>query len=149
MRKHAANGLVEAPEGKYRGWKIYFCVLCCRWNLKFGIFMLSFGRQHQRIALNWVPQVQHHYFSSFNQSDHCFLALSLLVQSSLLKLPIISMREHFNMVIIISICFCVLFLKISIEKLWIKCPMYSVIQTIQGNMKRRKWCWPQSGWLLK
>ena len=26
-------------------------------------------------------------FSSFNQSDHCFLALSLALQSSLLKLP--------------------------------------------------------------
>ena len=33
------------------------------------------------------PHVHHDYFSSFNQSDHCFLALSLplLLPSSLLK----------------------------------------------------------------
>ena len=29
-------------------------------------------------VLKYVPHVQHDYFSSFNQSDHCFLALSLL-----------------------------------------------------------------------
>ena len=43
---------------------------------------MSFGRLHQRIVLKCVPHVQHDYFSSFNQSDHCFL------DSSLLKLPI-------------------------------------------------------------
>ena len=31
--------------------------------------------------------VQHDYISSFNQSDHCFLASSLPLSSSLLKLP--------------------------------------------------------------
>ena len=32
--------------------------------------------------------MQQDYFSSFNQSDHCFLALSMPLPSSLLKLPI-------------------------------------------------------------
>ena len=50
--------------------------------------MLSFGRLRQRI-LKCVPHVQHDYSSSFNQSDHCFLASSLPLPSSLLKLPII------------------------------------------------------------
>ena len=35
-----------------------------------------------------MPHVQQDYFSSFNQSDHCFLALSMPLPSSLLKLPI-------------------------------------------------------------
>ena len=33
-----------------------------------------------------VPHVQHDYFPSFSQSDHCFLASSLQLPSSLLKL---------------------------------------------------------------
>ena len=41
----------------------------CRKNLKFGNFTLSFGRLRQRMH---VLHVQHDYFSSFNQSDHCF-----------------------------------------------------------------------------
>ena len=49
----------------------------CRLNLKSGNFKLSFGRLCQRIGLKCVPHVQHDYFSSFNQSDHCFLASSL------------------------------------------------------------------------
>ena len=40
------------------------------------------------MLLKCVPHVQHDYFSSFNQSDHCFLVLSLPLLSSLLKLPI-------------------------------------------------------------
>ena len=48
--------------------------------------MLSFSRLRLRIILNSVPHVQHVYFSSFNQSDHCVLALSLPLPSSLLKL---------------------------------------------------------------
>ena len=40
--------------------------------------MLSFGKLRQRIVLKCVPHVQHDYFSSFNQSHHCFLASSLL-----------------------------------------------------------------------
>ena len=34
-----------------------------------------------------VPHEQHDYFSSFNQSDHCFLVSSLPLPSSLRKLP--------------------------------------------------------------
>ena len=48
------------------------------------------------MLLKCVPRVQHDYFSSFNQSDHCLLVLSLLLPSSLLKLPIdFKFREHF------------------------------------------------------
>ena len=56
-----------------------FTVMCSRFgqNLKLGNFTLSFGRLRQRIVLKCVPHVQHDYFSSFNQSDHCFLASSL------------------------------------------------------------------------
>ena len=41
-----------------------------------------------RIMLKCVPHAQHDYFSSFNQSDHFFLELLLLLPSSLLKLSI-------------------------------------------------------------
>ena len=51
-------------------------------------FTLSFGRLRQRMLLNCVPHGQHDYFSSFNQSDHCFLASALPLPSSFLKLPI-------------------------------------------------------------
>ena len=65
-----------------------FTVVCsrCRENLTFGNFTLSFGRWRQRIVLKCVPHVQHYQFSSFNQSDHCFLASSLPLPSSLLRL---------------------------------------------------------------
>ena len=53
----------------------------------YGNFTLSFGRLRQTIVLKCVPHVQHDYFSSSNQSDHCFLALSLSLPSSLLKRP--------------------------------------------------------------
>ena len=55
----------------------------------YGNFTLSFGRLRQTIVLKCVPHVQHDYFSSSNQSDHCFLALSLPLPlpSSLLKRP--------------------------------------------------------------
>ena len=44
---------------------------------KFRNFTLSFGRLRQRIVLKCVSHVLYDYFSSFNQSDHCFLALPL------------------------------------------------------------------------
>ena len=44
---------------------------------------MSFGRLRQRILLKCVPHVQHDYFSSFNQSEHCFLASSLPLQLKL------------------------------------------------------------------
>ena len=55
---------------------------------KFGNFTLSFGRLGQRIELNCGLHVQHDYFSSFNQLEHCFQASSLPLPSALLKLPI-------------------------------------------------------------
>ena len=61
-------------------------------NLKFGNFILSFGRLRQRIQLKCVPHMQHDYSSSFNQSYHCFLASSLRLPSSLIKLPIAKTR---------------------------------------------------------
>ena len=45
-------------------------------------------------VLNYVQHVQHDYFSSFNQSDHCFAALSLPLLSSLLKLPNLNFMEQ-------------------------------------------------------
>ena len=55
----------------------------CRQNLKYDNFTASFGRLHQKIAPKSVP---HHYFSSFNQSNHWFMALRLPL--SFIKLPI-------------------------------------------------------------
>ena len=50
--------------------------LRCRQNLKYENFTSSFGRLRQNIATDSVPHVQHDYFSSFNQSNHGFVALS-------------------------------------------------------------------------
>ena len=57
---------------------------CCE-NLKNANFTSSLERQ--KFAPKSVPHVQLDYFSSFNQSNHSFVALSLL--SSLLKLSCI------------------------------------------------------------
>ena len=54
-----------------------------------GNFTLSFGRLRQIITLKCVPHMQHDYFSSFNQSDHFYLALLLQWPLSLLDLPVI------------------------------------------------------------
>ena len=59
----------------------------CRQNLKYENFTSSFGRLRQNIAPKSVPHVQHDYFFSFNQSNHWFVASSLTLQSSNLKLP--------------------------------------------------------------
>ena len=56
-------------------------------NVKFGNFSLLFEGIRQRMLLKCVSHVQHDYISSFIQSDHCFLALSLPLLSSLIKLP--------------------------------------------------------------
>ena len=62
-----------------------FTVACssCRSSLKSENFVLLFGRLRQRILLMCVPYVQHDYFSSFIQSESCFLPL-------LLPLPLLS-----------------------------------------------------------
>ena len=49
----------------------------CRQNLKYENFSSSFGRLRQNIAPKSVPHVLHDYFSSFNESNHWFVALSL------------------------------------------------------------------------
>ena len=56
-------------------------------NVKFGNFTLLFEGKGQRILLKCV----HDYISSFIQSGHCFLALSLPLLSALIKLPNCSM----------------------------------------------------------
>ena len=43
---------------------------CCGHNLKHENFTSSFGRLRQKIIPESVPQVQHDYFSSFNQLNH-------------------------------------------------------------------------------
>ena len=65
----------------------------CRQNLKYENFTSSFGRLRQNIATKSVPHVQHDCFSSFNQSNHWFVVLSLTLPSSNLKLPIIILKE--------------------------------------------------------
>ena len=66
---------------------LLLCVHVVVKTLNLEIFTLSFGRLRQTIVLKCVLHVQHDYFSSFNQSDHCFLASSLWLPSSPLKLP--------------------------------------------------------------
>ena len=61
--------------------------LRCRLNLKYENFTSSFGWLRQNIAPKSVPHVQHDYFSSFNQSNHWFVALPLPLPSSNLKFP--------------------------------------------------------------
>ena len=59
----------------------------CRLNLKYENFTSSFGRLRQNIAPKSVQRVQHDYFSSFSQSNHWFLALSLRSPTFSLYLP--------------------------------------------------------------
>ena len=81
----------ERRWSKYREWKIYcfVCTLSLTENLTFGTdFALPFCGLRQRIVPNYVAHVQQDSFSSFNQSNHCFLA-SLPMVSSLPTLPIL------------------------------------------------------------
>ena len=64
----------------------------CRENLKNKIFGSSFARHRKKITPKSVPHGQHDIFSSFNQSNHWFVAFSLL--SSFLKLPSVSQVFH-------------------------------------------------------
>ena len=66
---------------------LLLCVYVVVKTLNLDIVTFLFGRLRQRIVLKCVPHVQHDYFSAFNQSDHRFLASSLPLPSSLLKLP--------------------------------------------------------------
>ena len=71
---------------KGREWKIYCCELALSSEPQLWKFPVV-GRLHQKIAPKSVPHVQHDYFSSFNQLNHWFVALSLTLPSSSLKLP--------------------------------------------------------------
>ena len=51
-------------------------------------FHVALWQTTSETAPKSVPHVQHDYFSSFNQSNHCFVALSWSLLSSFLKLPI-------------------------------------------------------------
>ena len=65
-----------------REWKIYRCGLALSSEQQLWGFTSSFGRLRQKIA---PKSVQRDYFTSFNQSNHSFVALSL--PSSFVKLP--------------------------------------------------------------
>ena len=62
-------------------------------TLSLEISRCRLRRLCQRILIKWVPHVQHDYFSSFNQSEHCFLALSLPFRSSLAKTPSLTVES--------------------------------------------------------
>ena len=53
----------------------------CRQNFKYENFTSSFSRLRQSIVPKSMPHVQHDYFSSFNQSNRSFVALSLTLPS--------------------------------------------------------------------
>ena len=74
----------------------------CRQNLKYENFTSSFVRLRQNIAPKSVPHVQHDYFSSFNQSNHWLVALSLTLPSSNLKLPIPQCERGRKIVLLIA-----------------------------------------------
>ena len=65
----------------------------CRQNRKYENLTSSFGRLRQNIAPKSVLHLQHDCFSSFNQSNHRFVALSLTLPSSNLKRPIYSFGD--------------------------------------------------------
>ena len=90
---HVTLGCLSGNDGNWRQRKchlkinIYEMVTILRLLLLLRIlycFRLSFGKLRQRILLKCVPHVQYdHSVSSFNQSDHCFLASPLPLPSSL------------------------------------------------------------------
>ena len=64
------------------------CVVVRTSNMKISRRRLAdYSTLRQNIATKSVPHGQHDYFSSFNQSNHLFVALSLRLLSSNLKLP--------------------------------------------------------------
>ena len=68
--------------------KVYWCGLALSLDSKMKI-----SRRHLADYVKTVPHEQHDYFSSFNQSNHSFVALSLPFLSSFLKLPIVCLVE--------------------------------------------------------
>ena len=74
LTEHAARTGRSADEVHITNERCAVVFSRCRLNLNFGIFTSSFGRLRQRIVLKYVPHVQHDYWSSFNQSNHWFMA---------------------------------------------------------------------------
>ena len=77
-----------------KDWKIYCCELVLSsepqiW--KSHVVVCQTTSKHCT-APKSVPHVQHDYFSSFNQSNHWFVALELTLLPSNLNLPIVSPR---------------------------------------------------------
>ena len=65
---------------------LLLCVRVVVKTLIWNFHVVIFGKLRQRFLLKCVPHVQHDYFPSFNQSDHCFIVQSLPWPLSLLKL---------------------------------------------------------------
>ena len=65
----------------------------------------SFGRLRQKIAPKSVPLMQHDFFSSFNQSNHWFVALTLpLPLSAALGMPCAHPSHAFQILIYSFFC---------------------------------------------
>ena len=79
---------------KGREWKIYRCGLAVWSEPQIWKFHVVLWQTLSKIAPKSVPHVQHDYFSSFNQSNHWFVALPL--PSSFLKLLIYNRRKRIN-----------------------------------------------------
>ena len=66
---------------------LLLCVRVVVKTLIWNFHVVIFGKLRQRILLKCVTHVQHDYFSSFNQSDHCFIASWFAVAVVLAKAP--------------------------------------------------------------
>ena len=69
-------------------WKIYCCVFKLSLKPKIWKFHVVIWQATSKNCTMCVPHVQHDYFSTFCQSDHSFLASSLPLPLSLLKLSL-------------------------------------------------------------
>ena len=92
LANYAATGLKERRWGVNRKDFIVVYLSCCQ-NRKCGNFMLLFCEWRHWIVLKCVLHVQHAYFSSFNQSNSSFEAMSSPLKSSMLKLSAPSWRR--------------------------------------------------------
>mgnify|MGYP006964567600 FL=1 len=78
----------ECPRIKQREWRLTVGCSRCRKTLNLGISCRRLADYVKEFYWDaCMPHVQQDYFSSFVQSDHCFLASSVPLPSSLLKLP--------------------------------------------------------------
>lgn len=66
--------------------KFFCCVLSLSWEPQVSNFhrLADYVKQLPKMGVPHAPHAAHDYFSSFDQSDHCFVTLSL--PSSFLKL---------------------------------------------------------------